>query len=315
MSPSNFLAAVVSAWALAWSAPVVAAQQDADGIGAFVQAAPAARIGSSYGSQDVSGRATYAPTVTPEDAYAQAGIDNGWAPSSLHPVQVSSWTHGRWSVASVISASDNAPQASMGNVPVAWNTQPWNSTSDSFAPTFTPVVASYRISATDRIALSLVQRGRGNYSSNGRYLGPTNNVWGLVPKVAYTRVVSSPDQDSSTVVAVGSFSHATVANFQGCAVGRIEALMMQKTSSGWGYGGVAAAIEQPNTGPLPLSKRPLMLNNDTSTGMALGVGPQISWSSRWLGSGVDFQYRWVYEFRGPNGHTDQPMLLSATLHL
>jgi hypothetical protein len=32
-----------------------------------------------------------------------------------------------------------------------------------------------------------------------------------------------------------------------------------------------------------------------------------------MGSNIELRSRWIYEFRGPNGHTDQPIMLTATL--
>jgi hypothetical protein len=174
--------------------------------------------------------------------------------------------------------------------------------------TFVPVAASYRISSAYRIAFSW-----GVISPTVRYGANASGVWAMKPKVAYTRELSAENVDSSTIVAVGTFSREAVANYQNGAVGRVEALVMRHTMDGWGFGGVAAAIQPYNTMSTSLAGRPP--NTADSGGYALGVGPQLNWSTRWMGSGVEFQYRWIHEFRAPNGHTDQPMLLSATLHL
>lgn len=264
---------------------------------------------------DVPSFQAIAPSADDASWFAQAGATQlGWPSVSIAQlgrlgfgttVAVHPWgsLQGRWRFASLVDPSyaversvsitdgRHAPQASV----VA-------------ETALVPVVASYRLGSAYRIAFSW-----GVIAPTAPRDGNASGVWAMKPKVAYTRELSAESVDSSTVVAVGTFSRQAVANYQGGAVGRVEALLMRRTSEGWGFGGVAAALQPFNTTPTSLAGRPP--NTTDGGGYALGVGPQLNWSTRWKGSGVDFQYRWIHEFRAPNGHTDQPMLLSATVHL
>jgi hypothetical protein len=123
----------------------------------------------------------------------------------------------------------------------------------------------------------------------------------------------SSDADTSTIVAVGVFSRTTNAIYQNSAVGRIETLVMRQTTGGWGFGGVAAAIEHYTLDPTAPSYG--VPHSANFNGAGLGVGPQLNWNTRWRGGTIEFRYRWIYEFNGPGGRPIQPMLLSATVHL
>ncbi|WP_201313238.1 hypothetical protein [Dyella sp. EPa41] len=309
----------MSLLALAATMPVRATDQDADGVGA---SGAFLRYSSAPPSRESPVRFTvtsYAPaSLSSASASTQATLAAmGVADARMFPntgyLQVSSRTFGRWTFASAMAMPDTAPSPASMAAPAAWDMPRWSDVDDPTVVDFTPFAASYRISATDRIAVSMQMSMSNRQSRTARLIAASANIWTLTPKVAYTKVVPSSETDASTVVALGSFSRTAVAGYQNCAVGRIEALVMRRNASGWGYGGVAALIEQPYMDFNPAAGKPP--GTDVNTGLAMGVGPQISWSSRWLGSGIEFQYRWIYEFRSPNGHTDQPMLLSATLHL
>jgi len=319
MSSNVLGAAAVSLLALATAMPALAADQDADGTGTAGSVLPYANVLFPRGPLSGASFVTYAPaSLSSTSASAQATlVAMGVADARMFPntgyLQVSSRTFGRWTFASAMAMTDTAPSAASMAAPAAWDMPRWSDVDDPTVVDFTPFAASYRISATDRIAVSMQMSMTNRQSRTARLIAASANIWTLTPKVAYTKVVPSSETDASTVVALGSFSRTAVAGYQNVAVGRIEALVMRRNASGWGYGGVAALIEQPYMDFNPAAGKPP--GTDVNTGLAMGVGPQISWSSRWLGSGIEFQYRWIYEFRSPNGHTDQPMLLSATLHL
>ncbi|WP_146745399.1 hypothetical protein [Dyella jiangningensis] len=317
---SNVLGAVaVSLLALATAMPALAADQDADGPGTAGSVLPYASTLSLRAPLGSASTVTYAPaSLSSTSASAQPTlVAMGVADARMFPnagyLQVSSRTLGRWTFASAVAVPDTAPLAATTGMPAAWNMPRWSDVDDPTVVDFTPFAASYRISATDRVAVSMQMSMRNQPSRSARLIAASANIWTLTPKVAYTKVMPASEADASTVVALGSFSRTAVAGYQNVAVGRIEALVMRRNASGWGYGGVAALIEQPYMDFNPAAGKPP--GTDVNTGLAMGVGPQVSWSSRWLGSGIEFQCRWIYEFRSPNGHADQPMLLSATLHL
>lgn len=260
-------------------------------------------------AQGLDGRATWAAptsvvsplTFTASDALAEA-LPLRWASEPSH-----------WSFSSLGAHSYLAtplPYMLDADLGASLPASDW---AQAHAVTFVPLVATYRFSATDRIAFSLGVSIATSSRQNGARAASTLNVWSIAPKVAFTKVFAGTGVESSTVLAIGTFSRSAVANYQNGAVGRIETLLMQREPGGWSFGGVAAAIEQTN---VPNSTLPGHMPNYNSVGgLAIGAGPQLNWSTRWQGSRIELQYRWIYEFRAPNGHYDQPMLLSATLHL
>lgn len=297
------IAATASSVALTWPGLTFAQQDDAR------RQADVARNETYAGFRAISQPAGdswwFAQAIADHDGWQSVPTAHLGSPGFVADALVLPWgaPQGGWRFASLIDQSYPVGRS----VPVIDG--PYGPQAFMAAETtIVPVAASYRISSAYRIAFSW-----GVISPTVRYGGNASSVWAMKPKVAYTRELSAENVDSSTIVAVGTFSREAVANYQNGAVGRVEALVMRHTTDGWGFGGVAAAIQPYNTMSTSLAGRPP--NTADGGGYALGVGPQLNWSTRWMGSGVEFQYRWIHEFRAPNGHTDQPMLLSATLHL
>lgn len=298
---------------LAWPALACAQKDDAGRLEGDGAGYPYASV-----SQQTPGQALAAAT-------SQAGADHaspppvmtaGWSGLfAAAPIQQWGTSQGRWRFTSLIAESYavGLPLLAVGR-----GSPGPAQTAGVVGVVLAPLAASYQIGSSYRVSVSMglivpTRRERGVHGDIN-----ASDVWAMKPKVAYTRVVSASNADSSVIVAVGSFSRQAVAYYQNGAVGRIEALVMQRSPNGWSYGGVAAALQPLNVSPMTPSAAGYQApnaNTSGSGGYALGVGPQLNWSTRWRGTGVDFQYRLLYEFHSPTGHTDQPMLLSATLHL
>lgn len=251
--------------------------------------------------------------LTPDAALATE-IGGAWMIPAMSGSQIWARELGRWSFTSLVGTSylPNPSAASQPNWADGIN--PPNGSNGNLVAVVVPVIASYHISQTDRLTLSPGSIATAHGYQGWQRVHGSSDVWTFTPKIAYTRVITSADAESSTVYAVGVFSQKSVAIYQNAAVGRFEAVVMEQGSNGWGFGGVAAAIQQLNQEPpaYVLARSPDYSSNG---GLALGAGPQVTWSTRWLGSNVELRYRWIYEFSAPNGHTEQPMMLSATLHL
>lgn len=312
-------AATTSLAVMAWSGSTLAAEDDS---GSTSMGPPTSSYaGLAPASQGLSwqGRLTYAAGPSAHAAQiADANVTAGALNSvSMFPTVSSfhAWgpTLGRWSFGSQMTLPEDVPSTPASVEAASWTAHQQVGDIGGGDVAFAPVVASYHINQTDRLAFSMGVSAPTVSLQHGRYVYAGANVWAVSPKVAYTKVLSSSDVESSTIVAVGTFSRKSVENYQNGAVGRIEAVVMERNPNGWGFGGVAAAIQQLYTNPNTMAGR--SQNYSNMGGLAMGVGPQVSWSTHWLGSNVDLQYRWIYEFSAPNGHADQPMLLSATLHL
>ncbi|MFC4526115.1 hypothetical protein ISN76_20190 [Dyella halodurans] len=307
MSPL-FRTATVLLVALFWSVPVLAG----DG-GAGSQATASAQLGQA--GPDWAGHASTIPDAglpaplapAPDAVQAAKEFGGTWTFPEMNDMHAWGTGQGRWSIASLASSAYATPLPP-GIEADALGVSPTNA---NYAASFVPVIASYRISQTDRIAISL---GMASTSHGYQYGRPTNtamDVWSIRPRVSYTKVFPGSDVESSTFFAMGVFSQKTNAMYQNGFVGRFESMLVKRTPGGWGFGGVAAAIEQPSSDPGSMPGRGA--NYEANNGLAMGVGPQVSWAHRWMGSNVEFRTRWIYEFRGPNGHTDQPIMLTATL--
>lgn len=200
-----------------------------------------------------------------------------------------------------------------GRSPAATQGDPAGPQGRHLAIALIPVTASYRVTRADRLAVpyGMPPTDAGHVNWHRDYAAPS--LWTLTPKLAFAQMIPSADPQSNTVVSVNVFSAHSNLMYVNTATGRIEAMLMRQTPNGWGFGGVAAAIEQFSQNPGSLSNRtPYPQSND---GMGLGVGPQVTWGTQWLGRNVQFGYRWIHELHGPGGRTIQPMLLSATLRL
>ena len=226
----------------------------------------------------------------------------------------SDWSRdvGRWSFASVTTSYNGSPDA-FNLQTASLSSSPGFGAAGGDAIARTQLLAGYRITPTDRIAVSYGLTATSSNLQSSRRSKAAYKFWTLTPKVAYIKTLASGDADASTIVAVGWFSRKTNAIYQNSAVGRIETVVMRQGTGGWGVGGVAAAIEHYTQDPTAPSYG--MPRNANFDGVGLGVGPQINWNTRWRGGNIEFRYRWIYEFNGPGGHPDQPMLLSATVHL
>jgi hypothetical protein len=313
MCPHALAAAATTLAVFAWACPATAADSDDGSNGTPLFDFHVAPSGTAWhwrsGQVDNQGATSLATPALEANTLAGFGSTMTSPVGGGGNAQGWSVTHGAWTFASLVSAPFIVQPAAIDG------RSPGSRQSDAYATgivALVPVVASYRFSQTDRIAVSVGMNVPDSHMQENRYAATESGMWATTPKVALTKVVSTADFESSTVVAIGTFSRKAVQDYQNGAVGRIEALVMKQNASGWGYGGVAAAIQQVNYNATFMPNR--SLNTDGGS-MSWGVGPQVTWTSRWLGSGVDFQCRWLYEFHSANGHPDQPMLLSARLHL
>ncbi|WP_266180228.1 hypothetical protein [Dyella humicola] len=251
------------------------------------------------------------PVAAPGAVRMATAMSEAWA---FPTAGRSDWSRdvGRWSFASVTTSYNGSPDAFNLQSASLPSSTSFGANGEA-AIARTQLLAGYRITPNDRIAVSYGVTATTSNLQNSRRSKAAYNFWTLTPKVAYIKTLASGEGDASTIVAVGWFSRKTNAIYQNSAVGRIETVVMRQSTGGWGVGGVAAAIEHYSRDPNTPSYG--MPRNPSFDGVGLGVGPQINWNTRWRGGNIEFRYRWIYEFNGPGGHASQPMLLSATVHL
>ena len=314
MCPLFRTAAAVSL-ALIWSGPLLAGDGGSDRstaglpIEAYARLTPAGGTAGANGSYD-SGYPGAAFSM--QDDPGATALSRTWMFPAMTSARVGSQGQGSWTFASPASASYVPDPITASNETTASANDPTRPSYGSFAPSFVPVFASYRLGQTKQVAFALGIPTASRGTQNWRAANGGSDVWTSAPKVAYAMVIPASDQQSSTVVAVGAFARRPDAISQYGAVGRVETAVMRQNLSGWGFGGVAALMQAPDQDSGGLGGRPM--NYNASSGSSLGLGPQVSWGTRWLGSKVDVQCRWLYEPRGPTGHTEEPVLVTANLH-
>jgi hypothetical protein len=245
-----------------------------------------------------------------QDDPGAAALNRTWMLPAMTSVQAGS--QGSWTFASPASTSYVPDPASASNEAAIPGNDPVKRSYGSFAEASIPVVASYHLDQTKQVAFAIGVPTASRGTQNWRAANGGSDVWTSAPKVAYAMVIPASDQQSSTVVAVGAFARRPDAISQYGAVGRVETAVMRQSPNGWGFGGVAALMQGPDQDNGVLGGRPM--NYNASSGSSLGLGPQVTWGTRWLGSKVDVQCRWLYESRGPTGHTEEPVLVTANLH-
>ncbi len=88
-------------------------------------------------------------------------------------------------------------------------------------------------------------------------------------------------------------------------------MLLKRFSNGWGIGAAGGWIEQIGDDEGDLADR---LNG--FKGHALGIGPVVSWATKWEGGGsLEFQLRYIDEFSVENRIKGEPVMLTASLKL
>lgn len=171
---------------------------------------------------------------------------------------------------------------------------------------FAPVIASFHIDQVRHLSFGVyIFAPTGNYDPD-RIANAGLNVWTYSPTFAYTQLMQKGTLEFSVQAATDWYSKNSDTNYENGVVFRSEALLIKRTASGLGFGGVAGWIEQLEDDKGPLADR---LNG--FKGRSLGVGPVISYSKKWKGGEhVDLTFRYVSEFSVKNRFEGNPLSLS-----
>jgi len=218
---------------------------------------------------------------------------------------------GAWNFASAFSVPYNISSVnadvSIGNL----NVRQHDSVSDFFDLAFVPVIASHHFSQTEHMALSLqIFAPTANYEV-GKLANAGLGIWTFSPTIAFTKIFAPANVEFTTVAAVDFSSKHSDTDYQNAPVFRLDGLLLKRFTNGWGIGAAGGWIEQIGDDDGALADR---LNG--FKGHALGVGPVVSWGTKWEGGGsLEFQLRYIQEFSVENRIKGQPVMLTASLKL
>jgi len=215
---------------------------------------------------------------------------------------------GRWNFASMLTAPwinvDTTANLDVG--PAQRRVQ--QSASDWFDLYFAPVIASYHISQVEHVSFGLyVYAPTAKYDPD-RLANPGLNIWTFSPAVGYTHLFQKGTLEMSLLGAVDFYTRNSDTDYENAPVWRLDALLVKRTASGWGFGAAGGWIQQLGDDSGPTADR---LNG--FKGRSFGVGPVITFGKKWSGGEhLDISLRYISEFSVKNRFEGEPLNLSAS---
>ncbi|MET0814181.1 MAG: transporter [Pseudoxanthomonas sp.] len=215
---------------------------------------------------------------------------------------------GKWNFASMLTVPyidmDVTANVAVGEATATIN----DSASNLFDLYFAPVIASYHINQVQHVSMGLyVYAPTADYDPDN-LANPGLNVWTLSPTVSYTQLFQKGTLEFSTTGALDWYSKNDDTDYKNGVVARIDALLLKRTASGWGFGAVAGWIQQVEDDSGPTADR---LNG--FKGRSFGIGPMLSYGKKWPGGEhVDVSFRYISEFSVKNRFEGEPLNLSVS---
>ena len=156
---------------------------------------------------------------------------------------------------------------------------------------FVPIFASYHISETEHLGMSLtVWAPTGKYDSADLANLSLNN-WTFIPTLSYTKLWMERGLEFSAAWGVQIYTENPDTDYQNGIVSDLEFTVIQRFPNGMGVGLIGSWIEQ-------------LTDDDGDTadslngfsGRAFGVGPILTYTKKFGDSQLDLSARWVHEF-------------------
>ncbi|MGJ7562240.1 SphA family protein [Variovorax sp. GB1R11] len=214
---------------------------------------------------------------------------------------------GRWNFASGIALPFQYTKAEIG---LAGN-RVSRSTSESntqFADVLiNPIVASYHITETDHLALSLpIYAPTGAYNAD-RLANAGQNTWTVSPTIAYTKLLGK-GSEFSALAAFDFYTRNKDTDYKNGAVFRVDAMWTTNIAPQWHLGVVGGWIQQLQKDSGPTADR---LNG--FKGYSVGFGPILTWSGKIGNQPAAFTARWVADIDTKNRPKGNGVALNLTL--
>jgi hypothetical protein len=156
---------------------------------------------------------------------------------------------------------------------------------------FTPIVASYHISKTDHVAFSItVWAPTGDYDPN-RLATLSLNNWTIIPGIAYTKILPKQNIELTGIWQLQFYTENPATNYQNGVLSDLEATVIKRFKCGAGIGVIGSWIEQLSDDSGPTADR-----FHGFSGRAFGVGPIITYTTKFAKSLLDLNARFIPEF-------------------
>ncbi|KGQ19430.1 Protein involved in meta-pathway of phenol degradation [Lysobacter dokdonensis DS-58] len=256
-------------------------------------------IGYAYYSGQIGGQ-----RETPIGRSTAIGVDAQFSLLSFTGLYVWPTGEGRWNYASAVAVPfakvDVGADLRIGRIGLSTD----DSDSGLFDMTIVPVIASRHFSQTKHMSLALyISAPTGSYDPD-KLANVSLNNWSFSPTVAYTQLGQAGTLEFTTLAAMDFYTENTATDYQNGAVFRVDALLIKRTRSGWGFGAAGGWIEQLEDDTGPTADR---LNG--FKGQSLAIGPIATYKT----GKVEFSARWLYEFDVENRLEGNPVLITGTI--
>lgn len=181
-------------------------------------------------------------------------------------------------------------------------------TSGLYDLTVTPIVAGLHLSPVEHLAFGLrVITPSGRYVE-GRLANVSQNVWNLVPSVAYTRLLPEQGVELSAVGAVFFSSRNDATNYRSAPLATLDLLATRRVGNGVALGGVLGVIEQIGDDSGALADR---LNG--FQGREVALGPTLVWTTTLGSAPLTASLRWVTTVYARDRFERDTVMLTATM--
>ncbi len=170
------------------------------------------------------------------------------------------------------------------------------SASNLFDLYFTPIIAGYRFSETDNIALSFnVWAPTGKYDSK-KLANTSLNNWTFIPQVAYTRSVPGQGLEFDAVAGVQFYTRNVATDYQNAPLVTLDLMGLKRSDNGVGVGLIVGTVQQLGKDSGPLAER-----LDGFVGRDWAAGPILTYDTKLSGKApLSLSIRWVPTVRSKN---------------
>lgn len=172
----------------------------------------------------------------------------------------------------------------------------------------TPIIASYHFSKTDHLSLGLtVWAPTGEYEEGALANLSTNN-WTFIPAVAYTKIFPASNIEFTAQWALEIYTENEATDYQNGVLSDLEFTAIKRFGNGFGIGIVGSWMEQVSDDDGPTADA-----LDGFSGRAFGLGPIITYATKFGESDFSLNARWIHEFENKNLLEGDLGMLSMTL--
>jgi hypothetical protein len=216
---------------------------------------------------------------------------------------------GRWNFASMATIPYIRPNATADLSLGRLGGRTSDNASGLFDLYFAPVIASYHVSAVEHWSVGMYVYAPTADYEKGRLANKGLNVWTYSPAVGYTHLFSKGTFEVSALAGVDFYSRNHATDYKNGEMFRLDALAMQRTASGFGFGAAFGWQQQLKDDSGPTADR-----LDGFRGHAVAAGPALAYKKAWdKETSVDVTFRWLKEFDVKNRIKGEPLVLNVAL--